>query len=214
MASYKVLACQTSGYASRVTTAGATTGRRERKKAATRKAIADAAIHLFLERGYDAVTVREVAERADVSATTLLNYFPSKESLVFDRDDYIEASLIKAVTERAPTTSPVEALRAHLKERAVRAGTAPGAARFRALVRSAPSLIDYQRHMWARHQAALAAAIADAGDRPADDRSCGLVALFALQTFSSALTSDDPVKMVDLGFDLIQHGWAGAAGPS
>jgi AcrR family transcriptional regulator len=200
-------------YAEQVTTTpGATTGRRERKKAATRKAIADAALQLFLERGYDAVTVRQVAEHADVSATTLLNYFPSKESLVFDRDADVEASLVNAVTERAPLTSPLEALRAHLKERAVRAGTAQGAAQFRALVRSAPSLLDYQRDMWVRHQAALAAAIADAGDRPADDLSCGLVALFALQTFTSALASDDPAKTVDLGFDIIERGWPGAVG--
>ena len=199
------------GYADRVTaTPGATTGRRERKKAATRKAIADAALHLFLERGYDAVTVREVAERADVSATTLLNYFPSKESLVFDRDADVEASLVDAVAGRAPQTSPLAALRAHLKARAVRAGAAPGAAQFRALVRSAPALVDYQREMWVRHQAALAAAIADAGGRPADDLTCGLVALFALQTFASALASDDPQQTVDLGFDVIERGWPAA----
>jgi AcrR family transcriptional regulator len=201
------------GYTQRVTTEPlVTTGRRERKKAATRRAIADAALHLFLERGYDAVTVREVAEHADVSATTLLNHFPSKESLVFDRDADIEASLVGAVVERARQDSPLQALRAHLKERAARAGAAPGAARFRALVRSAPALVDYQRDMWVRHHRALAAAIADADGRAADDRSCGLVAVFALQTFASALASDDPEKTVDLGFDVIEHGWAGAVG--
>jgi AcrR family transcriptional regulator len=194
------------------TTPGATTGRRERKKAATRKAIADAALRLFLERGYDAVTVREVAEEADLSATTLLNYFPSKESLVFDRDADVEASLVTAVTERASPASPLDALRGHLKERAVHASTAKAAAQFRALVRSARPLIDYQRDMWVRHQDALAAAIAEAGNRPADDPSCRLVALFVLHTFASALASDDPANTVDLGFDVIERGWPGAVG--
>ncbi|HWO62981.1 MAG TPA: helix-turn-helix domain-containing protein, partial [Umezawaea sp.] len=61
-----------------------TAGRRERKKAATRQALADAALRLFLERGFDAVGVREIADAADVATTTLFKYFPTKESLVFD----------------------------------------------------------------------------------------------------------------------------------
>ncbi|MFE2143549.1 TetR/AcrR family transcriptional regulator, partial [Streptomyces sp. NPDC059456] len=52
----------------------APTGRRERKKAATRRAIADAALHLFLERGYDEVGIREIADAADVSNTTLFKH--------------------------------------------------------------------------------------------------------------------------------------------
>jgi AcrR family transcriptional regulator len=52
-------------------------GRRERKKAQTRKAIADAALELFSERGYDNVGVREVADAADVALSTLFKHFPS-----------------------------------------------------------------------------------------------------------------------------------------
>ena len=63
-----------------------TMGRRERKKAATRQALADAALRLFLEHGYDQVTVRDIAEAADVSTTTLFKHFPGKEALVFDED--------------------------------------------------------------------------------------------------------------------------------
>ncbi|WP_280431681.1 helix-turn-helix domain-containing protein, partial [Nocardia brasiliensis] len=51
-------------------------GRRERKKAANRQALADAALRLFLERGYDAVGVREIADAADVSVATLFKHFP------------------------------------------------------------------------------------------------------------------------------------------
>ncbi|WP_280456240.1 helix-turn-helix domain-containing protein, partial [Nocardia brasiliensis] len=67
-------------------------GRRERKKAANRQALADAALRLFLERGYDAVGVREIADAADVSVATLYKHFPGgKEAQVFDQDADREA---------------------------------------------------------------------------------------------------------------------------
>ena len=75
------------------------TGRRERKKAATRQKIADTALRLFLERGYDAVGIRDVAAEADVAVTTLFSHFASKEALVFERDDDFEQRL----TRRSPT---------------------------------------------------------------------------------------------------------------
>ncbi|WP_028933598.1 TetR/AcrR family transcriptional regulator [Pseudonocardia spinosispora] len=181
-------------------------GRRERKKAATRKAIADAALRLFLEHGYDKVTMREVAEEADVSATTLLNYFPTKETLVFDHDADVQASLVAAITDRPAGTSAVTALHQHLKERAVHASAAPGATRFRVLVQSEAALTKHERDMWLRHQDALTAAVAEAEHLPSDDRTCRLVAAFALQTLIVAMDSDDPSSTIDLGFALIEHG--------
>src|SRR3954467_11652868 len=89
-------------------------GRRERKKAQTRKALADAALELFLVRGYDQVGVKEIADAADVSVTTLFKYFPSKEALVFDQDDDIEAALVQAVRGRPPGHTIVDALREHM----------------------------------------------------------------------------------------------------
>src|SRR3954467_4440710 len=77
-------------------------GRRERKKAATRQALADAALELFLARGFDNVGVREIAEAADVSTATLFKHFPTKESLVFDLDAEREAALVAAVRDREP----------------------------------------------------------------------------------------------------------------
>ena len=96
------------------------TGRRERKKAATRQALSDAAMRLFLARGFDDVTVREIADVADVSTTTLMKHFPTKEALVFDRDDEIERALISAVADRPPRTSVLGALRSYMRERAAR----------------------------------------------------------------------------------------------
>src|SRR5215217_6129238 len=75
-------------------------GRRERKKAATRKAISDVATMMFLERGFDNVSIREVADAADVSPTTVFAHFPQKEALVFDEDDEQRDHLVGAVRER------------------------------------------------------------------------------------------------------------------
>lgn len=89
---------------------------RERRRAETRALIADTAAALFAERGYDAVTVEEVAHAAGVSRKTVFNHFPSKEDLVFDRAEEISERTIRAVRERAPGESPVEALRTVTRE--------------------------------------------------------------------------------------------------
>lgn len=86
-------------------------GRRERKKAATRQKIADTALRLFLERGYDAVGIRDVAAEADVAVTTLFSHFASKEALVFEQDEDFEHRLTRAVTDRAPHEPLIPALR-------------------------------------------------------------------------------------------------------
>ena len=91
-------------------------GRRERKKAATRKAISDAATELFLERGFDDVSIREIAEKADVSPTTVLAHFPQKEALVFDEDEEQRAELVAVVTDRPKGTSLAQAFHEHLRD--------------------------------------------------------------------------------------------------
>src|SRR5262249_615740 len=75
---------------------------RERKKAATRVAIADAAAQLFAEFGYDNVSVERVAREAGVSKQTVFNYFPSKELLVFDRADEVRTIMVAALRDRGP----------------------------------------------------------------------------------------------------------------
>jgi AcrR family transcriptional regulator len=80
-------------------------GLRQRKKQQTRHLIADTAWRLFIERGFDAVTVAEVAREADVSEGTVFNYFPTKEDLFYARMEAFEADLLDAVRERAPGES-------------------------------------------------------------------------------------------------------------
>ncbi len=86
-------------------------GLRELKKQRTRQEIADAALHLFAERGFDRVTVAEVAEAAGVSEKTVFNYFPTKEDLFFDEIDEKEAALLAAIHDRRPGESIPTALR-------------------------------------------------------------------------------------------------------
>jgi AcrR family transcriptional regulator len=85
-------------------------GRRERKKAELRTRISEVATALFLERGFDAVSVSEVAEAADVARPTVFAHFARKEDLLFDRYPEAEALVVAAVNDRPGGTSAVQAL--------------------------------------------------------------------------------------------------------
>jgi AcrR family transcriptional regulator len=190
-----------------MTTVRTPPGRRERKKAAIREALSTAALRLFLERGYDGVGVREIAEVADVSTTTLLKYFPSKEALVFDKDSDLEASLIGAVVDRPSGASAVSALREHMRDRVELVTTRTGAPEFMGLVLGTPALADYWHKMWMRHEASLALAIAADVGAPRDDASCAALAHFALETSAFACRTSDPLRAVDAAFDILERGW-------
>jgi AcrR family transcriptional regulator len=86
-------------------------GLRELKKQRTRRAIADTALQLFAVRGFDHVTVAEVAEAAGVSEKTVFNYFPTKEDLFYDEVAEREAALLAAIRDRKPGESVPAALR-------------------------------------------------------------------------------------------------------
>jgi AcrR family transcriptional regulator len=75
-----------------------------------RQGISNAATRLFFERGFDHVTVDEIAEAADVGRMTVFNHFPRKEDMFFDRYDEIRETLREALRQRDPLVSPIEAL--------------------------------------------------------------------------------------------------------
>lgn len=87
-------------------------GLRERKKARTRRLIADTAARLFAEHGYENVAVSDVAREAEVAEQTVYNYFGTKEQLVTDREEQIEQRLCDLVRARPAGTSPAAAVRA------------------------------------------------------------------------------------------------------
>ncbi|MGA4544432.1 TetR/AcrR family transcriptional regulator [Uniformispora flossi] len=146
-------------------------GLRETKKQQTRTAIADAALGLFLEHGFDGVTVAEVARHAGVSTNTVFNYFATKEDLFFDRQAEVEDHLAALVRDRAPGTCPVAPVRddllAALDQDHPMLGLRPGAPAFWQVVLDSPALRAREREIGERAEAALAAALAAAPPAPA-----------------------------------------------
>jgi AcrR family transcriptional regulator len=91
-------------------------GLRELKKRQTRELIADTAWRLFADRGFDRVTVAEVAREAQVAEATVFNYFPTKEDLFYHRLEAFEAGLVEAVVAREAGEPALAAVRRYLLE--------------------------------------------------------------------------------------------------
>jgi AcrR family transcriptional regulator len=158
------------------------TGRRERKKADTRRLLAETAWRLFAERGFDRVPVSEVARAADVAPATVFNYFPTKEDLFFGRLDAYAERLRAAVADRPPGEPVVEAYRRHLLETdggllaEVAAGDAAALDRLRTVNRviaDSPALLARERQALAEAADALAALLG--GDLRAQVAATALV---------------------------------------
>ena len=88
-------------------------GLRERKKLRTRALIQKEAIRLFLERGFEATTIEEIAEAAEISPSTFFNYFPTKEEVVFQ--DELDPLILAAFNAQPEGTHPIRALRDSMK---------------------------------------------------------------------------------------------------
>jgi AcrR family transcriptional regulator len=142
-------------------------GLREFKKQKTRRAIADTALRLFVERGFDHVTVAEVAEAAGVSEKTVFNYFPTKEDLFFDEVDEREAALVAAIRGRKPGESILSALRGHQVAGCGRMCT-EGFARFARLIEESPALRAKELEVMTRFREAVAKTLAEEGVREVD----------------------------------------------
>jgi len=139
-----------------------TTGLRERKKRETRQAISDIATALFVEHGFDAVTIAQVAQAAGVAKMTVTNYFPRKEDLVFDRAEGIVSSLAGAVASRAPGESLLAAIRRQYA-RAVASGDVTlglSSPAFAAMIEGSPVLASRGLEILAQRERALSDAIA------------------------------------------------------
>jgi AcrR family transcriptional regulator len=152
-------------------------GLRERKKSQTREAIAAAAASLFAERGFDAVTVDEVARAANVSRQTIFNYFRSKEEMLFDRTAEVEAALLGALRDREPGTPVLDVFRVHTRSFWERLA-ATGALRhdFWWIVEASPTLRDYAEATFGRQAHSVALALATETGVSQDDPGCHALA--------------------------------------
>ena len=159
-------------------------GLRERKKEQTRQLIAETAWRLFADRGFEQVTVAEVAGQAQVAVATVFNYFPTKEDLFYSRLEAFEARLVDAVSTR-PVGEPVlAAFRRHLLESGgllaqVEAGDPKALERLRTLHRviaTSPALLAREQQTLARTADVLAALLADETGAPRDDATAQVAA--------------------------------------
>lgn len=141
-------------------------GLRERKKAETYRRLSETAVGLFLEHGFERVTVADVAAAAGVSKPTLFRYFPAKEDLVLHRLADHEGEAGAVVAGRPPGSSPLAALRRHFlagldrRDPVTGLNDDPGVLAFHALLYGTPSLVARLHTHQERDEAALAEALA------------------------------------------------------
>ena len=166
-------------------------GLRERKKQQTRELIADAARRLFADRGFDAVTVAQVARAANVSEVTVFNYFSTKEDLFYGGMQFFEEKLLDAVRERARGESVLEAFRRPVLEGFKRLAADERARMITTagkLISASPALEAHEREIVARYTRRLAEQLAEeAGAKPGDVEAIGVAS--ALMGVQRALVS-------------------------
>jgi AcrR family transcriptional regulator len=196
-------------------------GLRERKKQRTRQAIRDAALRLFAQRGFDSVTVAEIAQAAEVAEKTVFNYFGTKEALFFDQDAPIEADLVTAIRQRTPGESAVAAVRRYLAGHLQAPAAIPEHYHGLPVLAHSPALQAYLRELFARSEQTVAQVLAEetATDPDGIEPRVAAVALVgALRTlyerFLAAAPSDQDAKDavaalprdVQRAFDLLERG--------
>ena len=142
------------------------TGLRERRKQETRLAISEIGTRMFADRGFDAVTIAQVAAAAGVSKMTITNYFARKEDLVFDQADMIIRGLAEAIAARAPGESLLAAVRRDYAESLARADVTTGVSGqvFAQMVENSPVLTSRLREILDLRERALADQIAAEAD--------------------------------------------------
>jgi AcrR family transcriptional regulator len=198
-------------------------GLRERKKRETRETIAETAMALFGEHGYDAVTVADVARAAGVSEKTVFNYFPAKEDLVFDDGQARRDALIDAIRTRAPGTSLVEPFRRQTQELIdrVELGPDPRIVAIPRLVAGSAVLRERLFIAWEREAALLTPVVAEETGSGPEDLVPGVVArslawthrLVFRAAFSRLIAGEDQRALAaDLreqarrAYDQLEHG--------
>jgi AcrR family transcriptional regulator len=199
-------------------------GLRERKKEQTRQLIAETAWRLFADRGFEQVTVAEVARQAQVAVATVFNYFPTKDDLFFFRLEAFGAAVVDAVGNRAVGEPALAAFRRYLLGSGgllaqVEAGDTQALERLRTVNRviaASPALQAREQQALARTADALAALLAaDTGAPPGDlNAQVAANALVGVQralvdyTRRRVLADEEPARLAADVRSLGQHGFA------
>ncbi|WNI23470.1 TetR/AcrR family transcriptional regulator [Streptomyces sp. ITFR-16] len=199
-------------------------GLRERKKIQTRRRLLAEATKLFTERGFDQVSVAEIAEAADVSKMTVFNYFDSKEDLVFTPMEEHIGDVSQVVRDRAPGESPVAAMRRQFLEAVENRDPAVGmsdsevALGLIRLIQETPALLTRAHAFFVRTFDQLTDVLVEEGEEPAIAR---IVAAQTLGTRNALITENhrrllagesadaiaaDAVALAGRGFDLLEKG--------
>jgi AcrR family transcriptional regulator len=209
-------------------------GLRARKKRQTRAAIAAAAMELFKARGFDAVTIADIAAAADVSRKTIFNYFPAKEDLAFQAGHERRMALVQAIRECPPGTSLVAPFRAATAQYLDRVEHDPVDAilAIPRLVAGSPALRNRLFLGWEEEAAVLGPVLARAAGEPPESVVATVVARTLAWThrtvFRAAYTrllagEERGAVVADLrvqaarAYDLLEDGLAGygaGAGPA
>jgi AcrR family transcriptional regulator len=141
-----------------------TEGLRERKKRRTREAIAETARRMFVERGFEAVRISEIADAADVSEKTVFNYFSTKEDLVYWRLEQFEEALLDSVRKRRVGESALDGFgRFMLEPRGLLAEdqASEELVGITRMIAASPALLAREQRVFDRYTASLAAVLAE-----------------------------------------------------
>ncbi|WGW11270.1 TetR/AcrR family transcriptional regulator [Saxibacter everestensis] len=181
-------------------------GLRERKRIQTKQALHAAATKLFLERGFDQVTVAEIAEEANVALTTLFKYYPGgKVALVFDREEDREAELVRAIEQRPDDTDPLDAVEAFMVSRLPFGEEGGQREDLLALIFSTPQLRAHVRQKWTDCEDALAAELSK--HEVLAGPSVRALARFILESPDIAARESSPSATLQTIFANLRRGW-------
>lgn len=170
-------------------------GLRARKKQQTRETIVRCAMELFAERGFDATTIADIAEAADIAPRTFFGYFPSKEDVVFYDFETMFADFVSRVRERAHGVTAFEVLREWIVDLITDSDDDPFEERRHCLIADTPSLEAHERANMGRLHQVLTEAVAVDLDVAPDALRARMVSAAAV----AALESLRELKVAESG---------------
>ena len=187
-------------------------GLRDRKKQKTRLAIQDAALELFIEQGFEATTVEQIAALAEVSTATFFRYFKTKGEVIFGGEGYRVELLDRAILSRPPTEDDLQAVRHALRIEWVPSLDPTRVMRQTRAARTSPLLRGLSQDLGEAWQNVISTALAKRHGRAASDRRCQLVASVAFAVMSNAVNMwtqsqcpGDLTEAIDSGFALLSE---------